>query len=360
MKVIGSLLILFLCYWVSTERAAAQEKFRVASGGFPTAIHALLWVAYEKQIFQKYGLDAEYLALESGASAVQALLAQELQIAFTTGAAAINANLQGGDATIVAGGINFIPSKLVVRPEIKTPEGLKGKRIAISRFGSESEYATRVALEKLAVNPKDVTIVEVGGNLSRLVALGTGTIHATLLSEPMTTIGIRQYKLNSLIDLAESGFPFPQSCFIVKRSYLEANRVKIADAMKAIFEGYFTLKNDKLLALQLIKKYIEWVMKMRPLVTTTTWRNMAPASWSCRTAKVSNSSFPKWQTLIPRPKDRRPRACGCWIRAFSTKSKQAGFLINSKTREPQRLALSMPILISPSPGGSEECSIAPL
>jgi hypothetical protein len=72
----------------------------------------------------------------------------------------------------------------------------------------------------------------------------------------MTTIGIRQYKLNSLIDLAESGVAFPQNCFIVKRSYLEANRVKIVDAMKAVFEGYFTLKNDKLLALQLIKKYI--------------------------------------------------------------------------------------------------------
>jgi NitT/TauT family transport system substrate-binding protein len=256
MKVIGSLLILCLCSWLSAERTAAQEKFRVASGGFPTAIHALLWVAYEKQIFQKYGLDGEYLALESGTSAMQALLAQELQIVFTTGAIAITANLQGADTTIVAGGINFIPSKLLVRPDIKTPEGLKGKRIAISQFGSASDYATQVALEKLGVNPKDVTIVEVGGNLTRLVALGTGTIHATLLSEPMTTIGIRQYKLNSLIDLAESGVPFPQNCFIVKRSYLEANRVKIVDAMKAVFEGYFTLKNDKLLALQLIKKYI--------------------------------------------------------------------------------------------------------
>jgi len=187
---------------------------------------------------------------------MQALLAQELQIVFTTGALAITANLQGADTTIVAGGINFIPSKLLVRPDIKTPEALKGKRIAISRFGSASDYATQVVLEKLGVNPKDVTIVEVGGNLTRLVALGTGTIHATLLSEPMTTIGIRQYKLNSLIDLAESGVPFPQNCFIVKRSYLEANRVKIVDAMKAVFEGYFTLKNDKLLALQLIKKYI--------------------------------------------------------------------------------------------------------
>src|SRR6187455_248687 len=70
-------------------RAVAQEKFRAASGGFSTAIHALLWLAYEKKIFQKYGLDGEYLALESGTPAMQALLANELQIVFTTGALAI-------------------------------------------------------------------------------------------------------------------------------------------------------------------------------------------------------------------------------------------------------------------------------
>jgi ABC-type nitrate/sulfonate/bicarbonate transport system substrate-binding protein len=73
MKIVGSMLILCLCSWVSAERAAAQEKFRVASVGFPTAIQALLWVAYEKKIFQKYGLDGEYLAERqiAGASADQ-------------------------------------------------------------------------------------------------------------------------------------------------------------------------------------------------------------------------------------------------------------------------------------------------
>jgi ABC-type nitrate/sulfonate/bicarbonate transport system substrate-binding protein len=234
----------------------SQEKFRVASGGFSTAIHAVAWAAYERRIFQKYGLDGEYLALESGTPAMQALLANEVQIVFTTGALAITANLQGADTTIIAGGINFIPNKLLVRPEIKRAEDLKGKRIAISRFGSASDYATQVALEKLGLNPKDVTIVQVGGNLTRFAALMNGTIHGTLLSEPMTTMGMRQHKMNSLIDLAESGVPFPQNCFIVRRSYLAANRPRIVNALKAMIEGYFMVKNDRALALQLIKKYI--------------------------------------------------------------------------------------------------------
>src|SRR5688572_11744609 len=108
--------VLALSWLALPLHSAAQEKFRAASGGFSTAIHALLWLAYEKKIFQKYGLDGEYLALESGTPAMQALLANELHIVFTTGALAITAKLQGADSTIIAGGINFIPNKLLVRP----------------------------------------------------------------------------------------------------------------------------------------------------------------------------------------------------------------------------------------------------
>jgi ABC-type nitrate/sulfonate/bicarbonate transport system substrate-binding protein len=149
-KLLGVLIVTAILSAVHFAPATAQEKFRVASGGFSTAIHAVTWAAYEKKIFQKYGLDGEYLALESGTPAMQAMLANELQIVFTTGALAITANLQGADTTIIAGGINFIPNKLLVRPEIKRPEDLKGRRIAISRFGSASDYATEVALEKSA------------------------------------------------------------------------------------------------------------------------------------------------------------------------------------------------------------------
>ena len=161
-------------YVLCSGQSVAQEKFRAASGSCSTVIHAVLWATYEKKLFQKYGLDGEYLALESGTPAMQALPANELQIVFTTGALAITANLQGADTTIVTGGINFIPNKLLARPDIKSPEGLKGKRIATSRFGSTPDYATYTALEKLDVNPKDVTNVQVGGYLTRLATLGKG------------------------------------------------------------------------------------------------------------------------------------------------------------------------------------------
>ena len=79
----------------------AAEKFRVASGGFGTAIHAVLWAAYHKNIYQKYDLDAEYIAIQSGTTGMQMLLSGEVQCLFSGSPQPINANLQGADVTIL-------------------------------------------------------------------------------------------------------------------------------------------------------------------------------------------------------------------------------------------------------------------
>ena len=121
----------------------AAEKFRAASGGFGTAIHAVLWTAYHKNIFQKYDLDAEYIAIQSGTTGMQMLLAGEVQSLFSGGPQPINANLQGADVTIFAGGLDFFPYKLIVRPDIKSASQLKSKTLGITSFGSVTELATR-------------------------------------------------------------------------------------------------------------------------------------------------------------------------------------------------------------------------
>ena len=241
------------CY---IEAAFGAEKFRIASGGFGTAIHAVLWAAYQKNIFQKYDLDAEYLALQSGTTAMQMLLANELQCLFSGGPQPINANLQGADVTIFAGGLDFFPYKLIVRPDIKSPNQLIGKSLAITSFGSVTELATRMALEKLGVNPKQVTILQVGGSLTRYAALQGGSVQGTVMFEPLATMAIRNLGMNSLIDMAQGGLTFPTNFFTVRRSYLAANRTKIVNAMKAIIEGLYTLKRDRPFGLQLIKKYL--------------------------------------------------------------------------------------------------------
>jgi ABC-type nitrate/sulfonate/bicarbonate transport system substrate-binding protein len=250
-----ALLLALLLTMISNRAWAQLQKFRAGNGGFGTAINAILPGAYHAKIFQKYGLDAEYIALESGTISMQTLLANELQVVFTTGALAVTANLQGGDTTIIAGGINFFPFKLIVRPEVKTGAELHGKKLAISRFGSASDYAAQLAVEKLGGDPKQVTMLQLGGNPSRLSALTSGTVHATVFSEPFGSVAVKQ-GMRSLIDLADSGVSFPQNSFIVRRSVLAEKRPMIVNAIKASIETLYLLKRDRKFAREVLKKYL--------------------------------------------------------------------------------------------------------
>ena len=234
----------------------AVESMRAASGGFTTAIHAVLWAAYEEKLFRKYGLDVEYLALNSGRLGMQMLLSDDVQVLFSTGVTVVTTNLQKADLAIIAGGLNFFPTKLIARPEIKKPADLKGKILAVGGFGAANHMALLVALEKIGVNPKEVTIIQVAGGAAQLTALAKGAIQGLMFNEPQATIAIKRFGMQSLVDLMESKTPFPQNCFIVKRSYLEANRDKVGNFMKAVVESIYLLKRDRALALRLIKKYI--------------------------------------------------------------------------------------------------------
>jgi ABC-type nitrate/sulfonate/bicarbonate transport system substrate-binding protein len=251
---IAVLLILSLYY--PRKPLEAAESLRAASGGFTTAIHAVLWAAYEEKIFRKYDLDVEYLALNSGRLGMQMLLSDDVQILFSTGVTVVTTNLQKADLAIIAGGLNFFPTKLIARPEIKKPEDLRGKVLAVGGFGAANHMALLVALEKLGVNAKEVTIIQVAGGAAQLGALTKGVISGLVFNEPQATIAVKRFGMQSLIDLMESKTPFPQNCFIVKRGYLEANREKVANFMRAVIESIYLLKKDRALAIRLIKKYI--------------------------------------------------------------------------------------------------------
>src|SRR5687768_3888012 len=124
MRRIGVAVVLLLFFQPSGPLEAA-ENLRAASGGFTTAIHAVLWAAYEEKLFKKYRLDVEYLALNTGRLGMQMLLSDDIQVLFSTGVTVVTTNLQKADLTIIGGGLNFFPTKLVARPEIKKPADLK-------------------------------------------------------------------------------------------------------------------------------------------------------------------------------------------------------------------------------------------
>jgi ABC-type nitrate/sulfonate/bicarbonate transport system substrate-binding protein len=135
-------------------------------------------------------------------------------------------------------------------------QDLRGKKISISQFVSATDFAVQATLEKFGLDPKQVTVLQLGNSTNRITALTNGSTEAPLFTEPYASMAIKKYKMNLLLDMAEAGMAYPQSCLMLKRSYLEANREKATNFVKAIIEGMYIAKRDKALTIQAIKKYI--------------------------------------------------------------------------------------------------------
>jgi len=115
------------------------------------------WIAKDAGIFEKNGLDVQLVFFTGGTTAVMALVSADTPIAQLAGAAVVNSVMAGSDAALVVGGVTSLNYYLMGRPEIKTAEQLKGGTVAISRFGSSSDFIARYALQKVGLTPgKDV------------------------------------------------------------------------------------------------------------------------------------------------------------------------------------------------------------
>lgn len=176
-------LVVFLTFGMSTGSSRA-ENLKIGYGAFSLG-YALIWITKEGRLFEKNGLDVDVLYLESNLVRT-ALISGDIPIGAMSGAAMAAPKLQGADLVVLLGFQNYLPFRLVVRPEIKSAADLKGKRVGVAGFGLVAERAARLVVAKLGLNPdKDVTLLQTGGEATRLAALINGSIDATVLNPPI-------------------------------------------------------------------------------------------------------------------------------------------------------------------------------
>ena len=126
----------------------AQDKLRVGLSSV-SATSGSIWVAEEKGLFKKHGIDAEVIIIGGGASrVVSSLIAGEIQFSVGGGDSVIRSSLRGADTVLTASPLKTGLQRLMVRPDIKTPAELKGKKVAITRFGSASHWVLQLFLRK--------------------------------------------------------------------------------------------------------------------------------------------------------------------------------------------------------------------
>ncbi len=229
------------------------QTIRISYAGI-SGYNVPLWVTHEAALFKKYGLAADLILIEGGSTNIQALLANELQFANVAGSAPIQARMQGADVVIIATSYNLMPYSLIVRKEIRSAADLKGKRLAVSRLGGITEVAGRLALEKLGLNQKDMTFFQGGSDPSRIAAVQSGSVAATVIAPPGLFAGI-SLGLGVLADLGDLGVKYPTSVMATTRSYLAQNRAIVKGFLMAYTEGLHLYSQRRDLALSVTQKY---------------------------------------------------------------------------------------------------------
>ena len=154
-------------------------------------------------IFEKNGLDVQLIYFTGGTTAVMALISADTPISQVAGAAVVNSVLAGSDAVIIVGGLTSLNYYLMGRPDIKTPEQLKGGSVAISRFGSSSDFIARYALSKVGVTPESAPIVQIGSTPARMDATLTGRVQATVINKQASIIAQKR-GMSILADLPQA------------------------------------------------------------------------------------------------------------------------------------------------------------
>jgi NitT/TauT family transport system substrate-binding protein len=216
----------------------------------------ITWTTQEAGIFRKHGLDVDLQYIAS-AQTLAAVLAGEMDIAIGGGYAPLHARLAGSNVSTFMVISNFYPYLLMVTPEITSPADLRGKVLGVSRFGSASDVATRVALRQIGLDPeRDVTFVQVGSIQERFAAMRSGAIAGGLVSTPQTVL-MRREGFRTLYDLSASGEEELLNSAYATDTWLRANEAAAQAFVNAMLEGIWYAKQNPAHAKAVIQQYLK-------------------------------------------------------------------------------------------------------
>jgi NitT/TauT family transport system substrate-binding protein len=232
------------------------EKVRIAYSSI-SGNQVPAWVAQEKDFFRKNGLDVELVFIEGGTRAVNALTSGDVSFSQMAGPSVLQSNLQGLDVVIIAGFLNTMDYQLMVHKSITRPDQLKGKALAVSRFGSSSDFATRYALDKYGLVPeKDVTILEIGSQPARFAALEAGKIQGAMVAVPLT-LKAKSLGFHALADLQMLGLEYQHTALVTTQSLIKSKPQLVRNAVKAFVEGIHYYKTHRKEAVAILQKYLK-------------------------------------------------------------------------------------------------------
>jgi ABC-type nitrate/sulfonate/bicarbonate transport system substrate-binding protein len=250
------LLILFLSIVTVAACARAQDKIRMGLSSV-SALHSAVWVAEQKGLFRKHGIEAEVIVTGQGAATgISALLANDIQVVASAGDALVASTLQGADTVMIAGVVNKGLQRIMARSEIKTTAELKGKKIGVTRIGAVSHSVLLMMLPRWKMSVNDVQVMQLGSSPNMLAALDRGGIDAAVLTIPsMFVAEDRGYRV--LADMGDTDIYYLHTMIATTRNYVKSNRDRVTRFLKGYLEGLAFVKQNKKESIDIVRKKLQ-------------------------------------------------------------------------------------------------------
>jgi NitT/TauT family transport system substrate-binding protein len=214
---------------------------------------APLWITKEAKLFEKYGNQVQLIFIQGASSAAAALSSGDAQVGMFSPQVVVSTPALD---LIMFGRLgNTMDNRIYARKGIKNLKEVK--RLAISRFGSNADFAARYLLQREGLRPdSDVALLQVGNQANRIAAVETNNAEAAMLTPPMT-LQARKLGMTLIADASKLGIPYSSLFFVSRRPYFTKNRADLVNFTKAMIEGVHYYKANKEFSIKVIGKYMK-------------------------------------------------------------------------------------------------------
>ena len=216
------------------------------------------FVAVEEKLFQKYGLEIAPLFISGGSSAiVPAMTSGQFDIGAVGGGAVVLNRFSGGDLITIGAQTGVYTTDCFAKPEIKSIRDLKGKTIAVTRFGTSTHFAGLSMLHLGGLKPTDVAFIQIGGSSEAIAGLSSGRVDAAMLGYPASEVALKKgFRQLTSLAKGEDG-ACPTTAIAARESWLKdsKNREIARNFLRAFTDGLTLARTDVALSKKVLRKY---------------------------------------------------------------------------------------------------------
>ncbi len=219
----------------SPAQSAALERLRVGYPS-PSANFYPLFATKEANLFEKYGFEPEMIYVQ-GVQLIAVQVAGQLDFSSVSGLVFLQASVEGSDLILLASSNDSQPMKLMVHSGITGPKDLRGKTVAVTRFGSLTDLLLRPVLKNWGLEPqKDVNLLQIGRLPDMVLAIAQKKVDGGVISFP-NSLQAEKMGVKTLLDFADSGLDIPSTTVVASRKYANSHREIVLRFLKAYIEG---------------------------------------------------------------------------------------------------------------------------